>query len=271
MTGFILLRVRAHLLLLAAALLTVVLTTCVLATFTAFTGAIGDAALRRTLQHQAAGQATVEVQADLTGENVKALDTGVHKTLTGSFAGLPARIDSSVRSGPYGLPLSLRPAGAAKRSDPDLTLLATFARSRVTLSKGSWPAVAAKGAAQVQVAVPEAAAVALKVGVGDVIPLANRLGGAGLRIKVTGIYRPADPTAPYWHLDTARRARGAHRRASPPTGRCSPTRAPSPPGGSRAPRCPGRRPATSARPPPVTSARWRTACAGPRRSCTTAR
>jgi ABC-type antimicrobial peptide transport system permease subunit len=208
-TGFVLLRVRAHLLLLAAALLTVVLTTCVLATFTAFTGAIGDAALRRTLQHQDAGQATVEVQADLADTDAKALDADVHKTLSGSFAGLPAHVNSSTRSGPYGLPLRLRPAAAAKGTDPDLTLLATFARSRVTLAKGSWPAVAAKGAAQVQVAVPEAAAVALKVGPGDVIALANRLGGAGLRIQVTGVYRPVDSAAPYWHLDPLG-GRGVH-------------------------------------------------------------
>lgn len=209
MTGFVLLRVRAHLLLIAAALLTVVLTTCVLATFTAFTGAIGDAALRRTLEHQAAGQATVEVQADLADVDAKALDTDLNKTLAGSFAGLPTHVDSSTRSGPYGLPLSLRPAGAAKGTDPDLTLLATFARSRVTLAKGTWPAVAAQGAAQVQVAVPEAAAVALKVGPGDVIALANRLGGAGLRIKITGVYRPVDSAAPYWHLDPLG-GRGVH-------------------------------------------------------------
>jgi hypothetical protein len=208
-TGFVLLRVRAHRLLLAAALLTVVLTTCVLATFTAFTGAIGDAALRRTLQHQAAAESTVEVQADLSGTDTKTLDSSVRKTLGGSFATMPTTVDASTRSGPYGLPFSLRPAGTPKSSDPDLTLLATFARSRVTLVKGSWPQAAGQGAAQVQVAVPEAAAVALKAGPGDVIALANRLGGKGLRIRITGVYRPDDASSPYWHLDPLN-GRGVH-------------------------------------------------------------
>ena len=44
-----LLRVRAYRLLTAAALLTVVLTTCALAALGAFSGSVGDAGLRRTL------------------------------------------------------------------------------------------------------------------------------------------------------------------------------------------------------------------------------
>lgn len=209
MTGFILLRVRAHRLLLAAALLTVLLTTSVLATFTAFTGAIGDAALRRTLEHQAADRSTVEVQASLDGTDTKALDTAVRRTLSGSFAGLPADVRDSTRSGPYGLPFSLRPAGAPKSTDPDLTLLATFDRSRLELVAGAWPAPAARGDAEVQVAVPDVAAQALRIGPGTAVVLANRLGGAPLRIRIAGVYRPVDRTAPYWHLDPLA-GRGVH-------------------------------------------------------------
>jgi hypothetical protein len=200
-TGFVLLRVRAHRLLLTAALLTVVLTTSVLATFTAFTSAIGDAALRRTLQHQAADRSTVEVQANVTPDSRQGLDSAVRHAVTGAFAGLPATVRSSIRSGPYGLPLAMRPAGSPKGGDPDLTLLATFDRSRVQLTEGSLPAPAAAGAAVIPVAVPVSAAQVLKVRPGGVITLANRLGGAPLRIRVTGLYRPVDATAPYWHLD----------------------------------------------------------------------
>ncbi len=212
MTGFVLLRVRAHRLLLAAALLTVLLTTSVLATFTAFTGAIGDAALRRTLQHQAADRATVEGQADLTGVSAadfKALDTQVRGQLAGAFPGMPATVEGSTRSGPYGLPLAMRAVGAPKSTDPDLTLLATFSRSRLTLVKGAWPRPAARDAAEVQVAMPQVAADALGVKPGRVIPLANRLGGKGLRAEVTGVFKPADPASPYWHLDPLA-GRGVH-------------------------------------------------------------
>ncbi|MFF7153541.1 FtsX-like permease family protein [Streptomyces sp. NPDC008139] len=209
MTGFVLLRVRAHRLLLAAALLTVVLTTSVLATFTAFTGAIGDAALRRTLQHQAADRSTVEVQASVTGQTRDGLDSAVRRTVPDAFDGLPAAVRSSTRSGPYGLPFALRPAGSPTGGDPDLTLLATFDRSRVTITEGAWPTPAAKGSAEVRVAMPVVAAQALQVRTGRVVTLTDRLGGPPLRIRVTGLYRPADPASPYWHLDPLR-GRGIH-------------------------------------------------------------
>ncbi|MET9219554.1 ABC transporter permease [Streptomyces sp. NPDC003300] len=209
MTGFVLLRVRAHRLLLAAALLTVVLTTSVLATFTAFTGAIGDAALRRTLQHQAADRSTVEVQASVTGPTRDGLDSAVRRIVPDAFDGLPATVRSSTRSGPYGLPFALRPAGSPKGGDPDLTLLATFDRSRVTITEGAWPTPAAKGSPEVRVAMPVVAAQALTVRTGSVLTLTDRLGGPPLRIRVTGLYRPADPAAPYWHLDPLR-GRGIH-------------------------------------------------------------
>ncbi|WP_335977980.1 FtsX-like permease family protein [Streptomyces sp. CA2R106] len=209
MTGFVLLRVRAHRLLLAAALLTVLLTTCVLATFTAFTGAIGDAALRRTLQHQAAGQATVEVTSDLNGTTTGAVDTAVRRHLRTSFAGLPTTVRGSTRSGPYGLPKTPRTTGKPADGDPDLTLLATFDRAQVRLVKGSWPTAAARGATRVQVAVPEVAAQALGTAPGDVLTLTDRLGGAPLTIQVSGVFQPRDPASPYWHLDPLG-GRGAH-------------------------------------------------------------
>ncbi|NJP42011.1 FtsX-like permease family protein [Actinacidiphila epipremni] len=201
MTGFVLLRVRAHRLLLAAALLTVLLTTCVLAALAAYTGAIGDAAVRRTLQHQAADRSTVNVKASLTGKDAAALDRSVRGTLGGAFDGLPTHVTASTRSGPYALPFALRPAGVPKSADPDLTLLATFDRARLTLTAGNWPRPAAKGAGTVEVAVPDAVARALHLAAGRQLTLGDRLGGPPLQVTVTGVYRPADPGSPYWQLD----------------------------------------------------------------------
>ncbi|BBA97484.1 putative membrane protein [Actinacidiphila reveromycinica] len=209
MTGFVLLRVRAHRLLLAAALLTVLLTTCVLATFTAFTGAIGDAALRRTLQHQAAGQATVEVQSDLNGTTAAAVDKAVRGHLSDAFAGLPTSVHGSTRSGPYGLPRSPRTPAPTSDDEPDLTLLATFDRAQVRLVEGRWPAAAGRSASRVQVAVPQVAAQDLGASPGDVLTLADRLGGAPLTIQISGVFQPRDPASPYWHLDPLG-GRGAH-------------------------------------------------------------
>lgn len=58
MTGFVFLRVRAHRLLLSAAVLAVLLTTSVLAALTAFSGSVGDAALRHALTHRSAAAAS---------------------------------------------------------------------------------------------------------------------------------------------------------------------------------------------------------------------
>jgi hypothetical protein len=207
--GFVLLRVRAHRLLLAAALLTVLLTTCVLATLAAYTGDVGDAAVRRTLQHQAADRSTVDVKSSLTGKDVDGLDRAVRRDLAGAFDGLPTRIAHSTRSGPYGLPFSLRPAGTPKGSDPDLTLLATFDHARLDLVGGAWPAPAAKDAPGVQVAVPETVARTLHLAAGRQLTLADRLGGPPLQVTVTGVFRPKDRDAPYWQLDPLG-GRGVH-------------------------------------------------------------
>jgi FtsX-like permease family len=197
---FLLLRVRAHRLLLAAALLAVVLTTSVPATFAAFDGAVGDAGLRRTLQGPSAVRTLFEVKADVTGRDRAAVDASVRKAATAAYAGLPVRTSASTRSGPYGLPLRLRTAYEARSGNPDLTLLATFDSARVTMAEGTRPGPAPEHGA-VPVALPEPAARALRLRTGSRITLTDRLGGPPLRVRLTGIYRPADPTALYWRLD----------------------------------------------------------------------
>jgi hypothetical protein len=200
-TGFVLLRVRAHRLLLCSALLAVILTTCVLAALAAFSSAVGEAGLRRALQDPSAVRTLVEARADVSGRDAARMDREVRKAAAGAYDGLPVRVVSSTRSGPYALPLALRPKGAARSADPDLTLLATFDRSRVTMTEGTRPGPARAGE-PVPVALPENAARALGVHPGDLITLADRLrGGAPLRVRLTGIYRRADPGALYWRLD----------------------------------------------------------------------
>ncbi|MDJ0340074.1 FtsX-like permease family protein [Streptomyces sp. H10-C2] len=203
MTGFVFMRVRAHRLLLTAALLTVVLTTSVLATLAAFTGVIGDAGLRRTLEHQCAAKTTINAQMTVTAAAWRTVDTGVRKNLGGAYDGLPAQVRSSTRSGPYALPIALRGAASAtrKNAEPDLTLLATFDRAHVTLIQGGWPGAVTQGSGALPVAVPEHVARSLGVRPGAIIDLTSRLGGPMLRIQVTGTYRPADRSDPYWQLD----------------------------------------------------------------------
>ncbi|MEU1281165.1 FtsX-like permease family protein [Streptomyces sp. NPDC005805] len=198
MTGFVLLRVRAHRLLLAAALLAVVLTTAVLSALAAFSGSVGDAALRHTLGTREAASTALVVGARTPKER-EAADEAVARGARAAFGGLPVTVRSLERSGAYALPRSLQ-SPEARKGEPDLTHLAAVDPGRVTAVAGRLPGPAA-GGRPVPVAVPEPAAELLGLAPGTVLTLTDRLGDEPLRVEVTGVYRAADPEDPYWRLD----------------------------------------------------------------------
>ncbi|WP_327246299.1 ABC transporter permease [Streptomyces sp. NBC_01320] len=202
MTGFVFLRVRAHRLLLAAALLAVLLTTSVLAALTAFSGSIGDAALRHTLTHRSSASASLVISAQVDREQRGAADQAARKAARETFDGLPVTVRKLEASGPYALPRSLQ-APAARRGDPDLTRFASLDRSRVRLTAGRLPrAGSGKSGAPVEVALPSVAADVLKLKPGARLTLTDRLAeGTRLPVLITGLYEAADQADPYWQLD----------------------------------------------------------------------
>ncbi|MET9499015.1 FtsX-like permease family protein [Streptomyces sp. NPDC006552] len=193
MWGFVLLRVRAHRLLSAAALLAVLLTTSVLAMLSAFSAAIGDASLRYSLRTRDAATTALVVRADVPAEGraaaVAALDKGARRT----FDGLPVHRASLITSGPYGLPHT--PRG----EQPDLTRFAAVEPAQVKITAGR-PPRAPRGSV-VEAALPAVAARQLHLAPGDRLTLADRLGGPQVTVELTGLYRPARPQSPYWTLD----------------------------------------------------------------------
>ncbi|MET9955637.1 ABC transporter permease [Streptomyces sp. NPDC006339] len=199
MTGFVLLRVRAHRLLLAAALLSVLLTTAVLATLAAFSGSIGDAALQGTLRGRSAPAAALVVTSQVPTAKGASADAAAREGAERTFDGLPVTLRKLERSGTYALPRSLQPA-AARAGEPDLTHFAALDRSRIALVDGAWPKPTGPRDA-IETALPEEAAKRLKVTPGTVLDLTDRLGGTTVTIRVTGVYRPLDTTDLYWQLD----------------------------------------------------------------------
>ncbi|MFI6372745.1 FtsX-like permease family protein [Streptomyces sp. NPDC050546] len=201
MTGLLLLRLRAHRLLLTAALLAVLLTTSVLAALTAYSDSVGDAALRGTLGGRAAAPASLVIEADVPREGRDAARRTVARGAREAFGGLPVTVRTLERSGPYALPRSLQDADT-RAGEPDLTHLAALDRSRIRLVSGSLPGPepVARGEA-VPVALPEPAADRLRLRAGARVTLTDRLGGEPLRIRVTGVYRAADGSDPYWQAD----------------------------------------------------------------------
>ncbi|MBN0046373.1 ABC transporter permease [Streptomyces actuosus] len=193
LTRFVLLRAREHRTLLAAALLTVLLTTVVLAALTAYAGALGDAALRSSLaEPRTAADAALIVKADVPAGERTAADAAVRREARTAFDGLPVTVRTLRRSGPYALP------GTGPAGTPDLTYLAALDGTQVRLVAGRLP----RGTTpEIEAALPRAAARRLGLRPGTRLTLADRLGGPPVHVLITGVYRPADTAAPYWQLD----------------------------------------------------------------------
>ncbi|MGW7413208.1 FtsX-like permease family protein [Streptomyces sp. NPDC054863] len=205
MTAFVFLRVRAHRLLLTAALLAVLLTTSVLAALAAFSGSIGDAGLRRSLGSRDASAASLTVSSSaVTGQNRAEADKVVREAGRRTFDALPTRTTTLDQSGPYALPRTLQPA-AARKGEPDLTRFAGIDRDRVRLTAGAWPKPLQGSPAKntiIEVALPDNAAKQLRIAPGGAaLTLTDRLSGPARQIRVTGLYAPKRPADPYWKLE----------------------------------------------------------------------
>ncbi|MEU9578664.1 FtsX-like permease family protein [Streptomyces chilikensis] len=207
MTGLVTARIRAHRALLAAAFLTVLLTTSVLAALTAYAGALGDASLRHALgDPAAAAENSLLVRADIGREGQAAADAAVRRAAAETFDGLPATVRPLIRSGSYALPGGRDGdggrSGGHTAGGPDLTHFAALDPAEVLFTAGRPPAAGAPaGSAPVETALAENAAAALDLSPGDRFTLTDRLGGPSVPVVITGLFRPRDPGAPYWRLD----------------------------------------------------------------------
>ncbi|MFE9659804.1 FtsX-like permease family protein [Streptomyces sp. NPDC005955] len=207
MTGFVLARVRAHRLLLAAALVAVVLTTTVLATLAAFSGGIGDAALRHTLRTRDTAATALTAKAPVAPSDRRATEAAgkaVQDAARTAFDGLPFTTRALARSGPYALPRSLQPP-AARDGNPYLTHFSSLDSTQVRIVRGRAPDASRRG--EVEVALPETAAAELGVHPGHreaALTVTDRLDGPAVRVRVVGVYRPVAADAPYWQLDGLR-------------------------------------------------------------------
>lgn len=225
MLGFVVRRLRGRLPLAGAVVLAVLITTAVLTALVAFNGSVGEAGLRQALQGPGHARTTVVV----TGEHGLDARAGDEKAVADYsrrlFEGLPVTTLSVLRSRSYALPSAAGNNGAAPNggsaaagspatpapatgpsAQPDLTVLADLDRSRVNLVGGAWPeaATAPVATAAPQVAVPKAVLERLGLSAQALpadVRLVDRLGGAELAVRVTGVYRAKDPADPYWRID----------------------------------------------------------------------
>ncbi|QIQ06142.1 FtsX-like permease family protein [Streptomyces liangshanensis] len=212
MTAFVLFRVRAHRLLLASAFLAVLLTTCVLTALVALSGSVGDASLRHALARDRGASTALGVSAQLPPGNLDAAQAAVVRGARQTFGGLPTTVRRLDRSGAYALPRALQDP-AAKATYPDLTHFAALDRAKVELTAGTAPGPArgtagsgrttnATSPEPLPVALPQVAARRLNLRPGAVLTLTDRVSDKPLTVRLTGLYRPVDPSDPYWTLDS---------------------------------------------------------------------
>ncbi|MFD5511826.1 FtsX-like permease family protein [Streptomyces sp. NPDC127051] len=199
MLGFVVRRLRGRVPLAAAVLLTVLITTTVLTALSAFTRGVGEAGLRQALQGPDRARTTVLVTGEHAAADRGKDDEAVRAFADELFGRLPVAVESVARSRSYGLPGARTPG-----RDADLTLLAAFGHQNVRLLAGQWPEQVGAPGGRIPVAVPRAALTRLGLSP-EALPaevrLDDRYGGAPLTVLVTGVYRAADPDAPYWRLD----------------------------------------------------------------------
>jgi hypothetical protein len=195
-------RMRSVWPLLISVLISTLIAASLIAAFAGFSAAALPQAVSSELRSSPHRSITVSGAIDSALERT---DQGVvSASIRRAFGGVPYSSAGAIWSDPIGLPA---PRGGDPRASKTVTLVQAAAmsqiRTQVKLTSGTWPTAGVGTFSQnpVQAVVPVAAAAALRLSVGQVLVLRDRLTGAKVRFDVTGLYRPLNTSAPYWSLD----------------------------------------------------------------------
>ncbi|GAA4154786.1 FtsX-like permease family protein [Leifsonia shinshuensis] len=183
--AFWLQRSRAHAGTLIATGLVVVVVAALASVMTGLAFRSPTAAVHATLAAEPAAVTSLALESSALPD-LAAQDTEVRRTLGARFAGLPVAVAATF-SAPS-VPVHGGRSALLLVSGDDL-------RQRVSLTQGRWPSAGAAGGVQ-EAAVDAAFARSHSVGVGDRLVLDGP--AAPVTVVVTGVWRPADPSAPAW-------------------------------------------------------------------------
>jgi len=186
-------RMRSSGLLLAGVALTVFITTAAVTAVATF----GTQVLPQGANRQLAGSPGLSMTViGLVGAQQAAADTAVISQRAGTaLGGARFQFDTALWSDPLTI---TAPDGQA--SGEAEVASATRLTAHAALIAGRWPAVGGPGE-PVETAVPLSVATRLRVSPGAVLAVRDSNTGARSRLRVTGVYRQQDATAPYWNLD----------------------------------------------------------------------
>ncbi|MEU6746192.1 ABC transporter permease [Spirillospora sp. NPDC046719] len=198
--GLVVRRMAADRTLVLAACATALFATTVLAALVGYAGSVTREGLRRTL-----ADATFATVGTTLGTNVPAggLTTAQHQVdgaLEQIYRDVPLTVSMGVRSDSYTLP------GQEKIEHPQLTAFATYTgiERHARLAQGRWPSPGAGAGkdAEMEAALPAAAARSVHASVGDVLTLHGRVDKKSVvRARIVGLFEVPRPDDYFWQGD----------------------------------------------------------------------
>jgi len=196
-------RIGAHGLVLAAVLLTILISTALAAALAVFAWQAVPQAVHHELA--VASDTSVLVSGPVTSGQAGPETAGVRADMRQAFGTVPFAFYGAVWSAPLDLPRAAQPGAAQPgAAQPGAALIQAASpdaiQARSVLTSGTWPS-APTGPA-IPAALPATAATVLHLSPGDILVLYTHGQGARkpLRILLTGTFRPRDPASPYWRL-----------------------------------------------------------------------
>ncbi len=180
-------------LLVSCLMLSVLITTALVAALLSFYSAALPATVRSELAESSTLSISVTAQTSGSTAGVTRL---VGTRMRAAFGPVPYRLYSATWSNDLGLP-GKRPGGNVPALQAAaVTGIGTYAE----LTRGAWPGAPVAGK-PIPVALPVQAAADLHVTVGAVLKLRYLSTSTPVRLEVTGLFRRRDPAATYWRLD----------------------------------------------------------------------
>jgi hypothetical protein len=192
-SSFVLRRMRFARLLPVSLLLAVLTATIVTTALASFGIRALPAALHRRLAHTQ--DTTVLVSGQIGAARADADAPVIVSSIRSALPGIPVSVVGGRWSDQLALPT---PRGATQPPLLQAAVLGQVA-AHAQLTAGAWPGPHAPGQ-PIGVVLPATTASMLHLTVGEVLTLPDSLTGTRARIRVTGLFRPRDPAAPYWRV-----------------------------------------------------------------------
>ena len=189
--------VLAHRTVTLIAALTALLTAALAAAAVSFLGQVTAGAAGRELSGKASS--VVAVTAQVSRSDLSLVTRDIAGDVRRLLPGLRPRVEVSVQSDTLDLPGRAVAPASGGRLQTQLVTLPAFA-SHMTAVSGTC-AVTARGAGELPACVPQSVARELGARAGTVLVLRDSIGGQRIRVRVTGVFRPASPRSSYWQLD----------------------------------------------------------------------